>query len=386
MKHSTENQNCKICGNQTAELLTFPNFPRGGVFIDSDKTQEFSEGEELLLMVCNDCGHIQLGNTYDLNFYNDDYSYRTPQNLSENSSADLTQIYKELEGLVQENKIKTVLEFGANNLSFLMNFEYEGKKIAVDPLLKHIKDQNTKIEMLPFLAEEIEENLMKEVNLFVSRHNLEHIEDPARVLKRISSLASNKDKKFFFVEVPDLDNLILNNRIDHIFLEHLHYFNLHTLKLLFNNSGFKLIKSWKNNRYCGSVCAIFESEGPQKLETQSIKNNSGEKLLLSFNIFKTKCEKLRQFMETNYGNCYGYGAGHSTPFLAYHIDGRFHLLEAIFDDDENKNAKKYSGIAPCVMSSKLLKKEYKIIITSTDYTDQIISKIPIQNEIVGLLV
>ena len=76
----------------------------------------------------------------------------------------------------------------------------------------------------------LKEKINKPINIFISTHNLEHISDPYKVLKKIIDFA--EDDTTFFIEVPDADLMIKNHRFDQIFHQHYHYFSLRSLQNL----------------------------------------------------------------------------------------------------------------------------------------------------------
>lgn len=379
---------CTICSNETTEILTLENFPRGAVFYPSSDFVDYEDGETLVLTQCKSCKHLQLNNHYQSCFYDSDYSFSTnPQHLKiadhQNKSVE------KLEDLINSKSAEAILEIGANDLSFLNTIKFPGSKIAVDPILKSVDASSLGIEVFSQLVEDLDDELFERCDIFVSRHNLEHLKNPGELIRRVESAsARSKRQKHFFVEVPDLDMLIMNSRMDNIFLEHLHYFNQESLKHLFEVNGFDCIETWKNQRYGGSVCGIFTTRGKALASgrVQNVFTDKEGELLVSFDKFKVRCGFLREFMEKNFGNCYGYGAGHSTPFLAYHIDGRYHHFEGIFDDAPNKQGKKIRGIAAPVISPEHLQAGHSIVVTATDYTEQIVKKIGRNYNVVGFKV
>ena len=73
------------------------------------------------------------------------------------------------------------------------------------------------------------EKINKPINIFISTHNLEHIADPYKVLKKIIDFT--EDDTIFFIEVPDADFDDKNYRFDQIFHQHYHYFSLDLFRI-----------------------------------------------------------------------------------------------------------------------------------------------------------
>lgn len=381
---------CAVCNGKTELIFQFENFPSGARLYQSEDYTDFEDGQELKLAGCKSCGHLQLDNFYIRSFYDDTYSYRSSNSCLEGQSGYFLEALNQVNDLVLEHDIKSVAEIGANNLSFLRHVACASddfRKFAIDPILKSDAIEEDAISLVPSFVEDVGVEFFCDVDLIISRHNLEHIEHPSQFLEKISKAAASAGSaKYVFVELPDVESMIKNNRIDNVFLEHMHYFSQSTITTLFHKNGFSAIKLWKNERYGGSICGIFKTSQKKVIEKTLVDvDGLRSQLIDSYRAFNQRCEQLRIFLEEHYGNCYGYGAGHSSPFLAYHIDGRFHLLEGIIDDDPNKIGKKISGIAPPIISFDSVPEDAKFLLVATDYSEQIVSKLAGRHKYVGLI-
>lgn len=379
------NIKCAICDGDGRHLLEFNKFPRSSVFVNKNSTIKNPEPIDLVLSECIVCGHLYLNNLYDVTIYDQSYSYKTNIYESNNySPLDFEiQTYLILEKIIHECNIKSVLEIGANDLTFLKNLKFNGKKIAVDPILK-VNDCSN-IDSYSLIADDVPDSILKSCDLIISRHNLEHIQNPEYFIARAARNA-NKNT-LFFVEVPDAEKMIENSRFDQIFLEHLHYFTEKSLVNLFSKFGFSVLLSWKNNRYGGSLCVIFKIIPKHSfIKNDVLLNNNFKNIIDKFQLFKNKCNYLSEQLENNRGNFYGYGAGHSTPFLSYHINYGFNLLEGIFDENYRKTFLKILGITSPIISTNLIHDNFKILITVTDHTNSITKKFDSTKNLYGLLI
>lgn len=382
------NKQCAICGLDLREVIQFDNFPSGAVFIPVDEFSDFSKGEDLVLSQCTNCSHFQLMNTYKHDFYNDRYSYRSLGHQQKYNVSVSEELIRNLELYFGADHPRSVLEIGANDLTFIKSLKGVSKKIAVDPIAEKGDSNGYGITVYPTFIEDVPSELYEEVELIISRHNLEHLFDPGGLLRRIKKAAESVGQsKYVLVETPDLDKLVLNYRIDQIFLEHIHYFDRISLSNLFSQNGFSCLREWKNDRYGGSICGLFVATPNHDNFTRAQPiGDMKARFLNAVEIFFKKCEGIRNFLEDNYGTVYGFGAGHSTPFLAYHVDGRFHLLEGIVDDDPGKLNKKIKGLNPPIVNIDRLTNDNKILVTATDHTTQIINRITPNMVVSGLLV
>ena len=77
------------------------------------------------------------------------------------------------------------------------------------------KKRNPKIKKLKVIGDFVEKVNLKRINkkidVVISTHNLEHIENPIEVLKKF--LKNFDDNTTFFIEVPDSSLMIKNMRL-----------------------------------------------------------------------------------------------------------------------------------------------------------------------------
>ena len=111
----------------------------------------------------------------------------------------------------------------------------------------------------------------KKIDIIVSTHNLEHLEDPYNVLKKL--INNFGEDVTFFIEVPDADLMIKNLRFDQIFHQHYHYFNMNSLENLTRRLGCKIISKSINYKFWGgSLMIAFKKENNnQKMFNNSVK-------------------------------------------------------------------------------------------------------------------
>ena len=96
--------------------------------------------------------------------------------------------------------------------------------------------------------------IKSKIDVVVSTHNLEHIKDPYKVLRKLVNHFD--DKTIFFVEVPDADLMIKNFRFDQIFHQHYHYFNYNSVINLTKRLGCKIISKKINYKFWGGSLMI----------------------------------------------------------------------------------------------------------------------------------
>ena len=202
--------------------------------------------------------------------------------------------------------------------SLKQNFQ---RLYGIDPIWKkRSKPKSKKIKVIGGYVEDI--NLQKintKIDAIVSTHNLEHIKDPYKVLKKFVDY-SDKDT-IFFIEVPDADLMIKNYRFDQVFHQHYHYFNYNSLKNLTNRLGCRIISKQINYKFWGGSLMIAFKKTSKKNQIKINKKyqaNLEKKILTNYKKFKKSLNNLNKKIK-NKNNLIGYGAGQMVPSLAYHL-------------------------------------------------------------------
>ena len=141
-----------------------------------------------------------------------------------------------------------LLEIGCNDIKLIENLKNNFSYLyGIDPIW-HKKEapKGKKINVIGGYVENVNlKKVNKKIDVIVSTHNLEHIDDPFGVLKKF--IDNFGEDVTFFIEVPDSDLMIKNLRFDQIFHQHYHYFNMNSLQNLTRRLGCKIISksiSW----------------------------------------------------------------------------------------------------------------------------------------------
>lgn len=358
--------NCPICKkSEIKNLILFKKFPITGIFIKKkiDKFQKF----DLDLGVCKNCNHLQLRKLVSKKIlYNDKYYNRTGKShLS-------LQAYDFFKKFIFKNKKKknlgNLMEIGCNDITMLKKFsKFSAKSLGVDPIWRGKKVNFGKVKVLGKFIEDV--NFKKDLNFkpdtIISTHNLEHIEDPLKLFKVLSSLI-NKDG-MIFIEVPDATTMIKNLRYDQIFHQHYHYFTLNSLKNLATKAGLKVVDHDLNKKFWGGSLMVAMKKF--KITKNEIKKNYNfdKIVMINFKKFKRKYKKLKDKIVTS-DNLVAYGAGQMTPTFAYHLNSKFNEIKYFLDDDKSKNNTYYPGLKPKILYAKnyTLNKNFSYLVTALD--------------------
>jgi cyclopropane-fatty-acyl-phospholipid synthase len=373
-----KNISCKICDSKNIkQVLSFKKFPLTGIFV-KNKNQK-ANIFNLNLSICNECSHLQLGSIVSNKIlYNKKYANRTSvSHLSKQA------FYFLKEFIFKNNKSKklgNILEIGCNDITMLKKFSrYSESATGIDPIWKGQKKiKKGKVSVIGKYIEEVnfQKDIRNQPDIVISTHNLEHIENPKRVLSKL--VKNLKDETIIFIEIPDSLSMIRNLRFDQIFHQHYHYFNLNSLKNLAEQIGYEVFDYAINKEFWGGslLTAMRKKKSQSNLNLSKIKNF--DKIIINnYSKFKKKYIKLNNKINSIKKNIYGYGAGQMTPSFSYHLKNNFEKIVKIVDDNKYRDNFYYPEIKPKIQFAKKhnLSGDNYYLITALDGTKAIKKKL-----------
>jgi hypothetical protein len=359
---------CSICSSKNLKrVIELKKFPLTGIFIKKKIRKNFPYYFNQGLNICNKCGHLQLAKFVSPEIlYNNIYANRTSESfLSDNA---INFFKKFLFKVLKKKKLNGLLEIGCNDIKLIENLKNNFSYLyGIDPIWHKKKaPKGKKINVIGGYVENVNlKKVNKKIDVIVSTHNLEHINDPFDVLKKF--IDNFGEDVTFFIEVPDADLMIKNLRFDQIFHQHYHYFNMNSLQNLTRRLGCKIISKSINYKFWGgSLMVAFKKN---KNISKKISNNSkkiNKNVISNYKRFKNRLNKLSHKLK-NEKNLIGYGAGQMVPSFSYHLNDNLSFLEYIVDDNKNRAHKKYPNLAPKIKYfNKSLIKNKKVLITALD--------------------
>ena len=118
----------------------------------------------------------------------------------------------------------TLVDIGGNDSTLLKNFvESTDNLINIDP---NASTDNQNIELRREFLEEVDfSDFQKNTRkVFISSHTIEHLEDPAELLRKLSKVVNNND--ILYLQFPSMEKLVEQGRYDQICHQHINYFSL----------------------------------------------------------------------------------------------------------------------------------------------------------------
>jgi cyclopropane-fatty-acyl-phospholipid synthase len=380
------NKRCII--NNTKDLVSLiklPNYPLTEQFGKFNNNFPNLDQE---LVISKSSGHVQLKYIPDQSFIYSpkNYKYRTKISHSTNSAL------KVFISFLKRNhklKIKSILDIGGNDNYIINKISNKNtKKYVIDPVAKILNDGVIVINK--FLEDVNLSKDIKQPDIVICRHTLEHIPNPKKFLKKILS-ECRSDCKFIF-EVPSLERMIETYRFDTIMHQHVSYFSVRSLKLLIAKCGGKLTSyEIYNTGSCGgSILFSFKKINnlKKKISKLSFAKFQREYKIIKkkITIFKNNMKILRQLIQQEeYAwpegrsgmKLIGYGAGLMLSTFMYFLNISAAKIKYILDDDIKKHNTGYQNIKVKIKHPEKVKFQpgQNYLITSLENKKKLISKI-----------
>ena len=260
---------CRICSSTKLEAyIDLGKQPFSNSFLqykDIKKEKKFP----LIVALCKSCGLSQLSIVPDTKLIFGEYDY-----LSSSSKA-LSKHYKKLViGIIKKYKILStdyVLDIGCNDGVLLEHYPKNFLNIiGVEPsdASEHIKERRIKLlkSFFNYKASLKYLKKYKKPKIITITNVLAQIDDINEFAKGLQNIIKNES--IIIIEFPYLLHMINDTIFDIIYHEHLSYFSLTPLKLLFERYGIKIFNFEKIN---------FGASGPA-VRLFLAKNNSNYKV------------------------------------------------------------------------------------------------------------
>lgn len=342
--------NCMICGTAALEpIISLPYFPLTEIYVN-EKISEKLGFVDQAFHLCSQCSHGQLVNVIDPEvLYGDSYVTRTSTSQSAIEALDVFLSF--IDDNLKDRPIKNIVEIGCNDTYLLKRLKNRAKRLyGIDPILRAREDEFMDDQITP-IGDLFENVNLKEIGIeldvVLSSHTLEHINDPKGLIKKLIAAATSKT--LFFFQFPGLEPLVKNAKFDQVHHQHLNYFSLKSVIYMLEDVGAELIDFRFNLYHWGALMIAFRRKGKnckrshEKFD-KSITQITDKQIIRQYELFK-ECMDVTNRRIASYKNetIYGYGAALMLPILNYYLK-ELTNLKCIIDDDKNKNGLYYMNL------------------------------------------
>jgi SAM-dependent methyltransferase len=217
--------------------------------------------------------------------------------------------------------MKSIIEVGSNRGDFLAYLKQNYPNIQ----LLGVESSRLALVGVPTIFNDVSEiNFSPSFDLVILRQVFEHISDPVKFLKHLSSFI--KEDGYILIEVPDLEN-DLDDNIEPWVMEHVGFYSRESIEYLGNQIGLSVVAANRENQLL-----ILLKKEDSKNSTQPVDSEDRENRIQNFNSkVERVSEEWKALLSEGYNLCF-YGA--SNVFLA--VSG---VLEAKWGNDWNDLSK-----------------------------------------------
>jgi SAM-dependent methyltransferase len=375
---AAQRSQCNVCGGNLAAAIELPGLPLTDTYCREPQQNRFP-GLDQRLLFCESCGHAQLETQIaPETLYGTDYGFRTSASATARKGTEF--FLAALEQAAPGRTFRCVLDLGCNDLYLLGRLQgVADTRIGIDPVWKGREAEcaDPAIRVFGSGIEELNlEELPERPDLVVCRHTLEHIGDPASVLRTLLDLAA-PDALFLF-EVPGFDGLVAKSRFDQVFHQHLQYFSLGSFTALLERVGAQYLLHRENYHDWGALAVAFTRQGGTPAASPATPRHTLADIRKRYRLFRDQMHATRAVLEGLLpGKLYGYGAAQMLPVLAYHLGSDLGFLTAVLDDDPLKEGIGYWNLPVRVMPSSWAQdlSDCSVLITAPDNVQPIMTKL-----------
>jgi SAM-dependent methyltransferase len=244
--------NCLLCGGYTNRVLELSTTPPANELLTEKTTQDTFP---LNLMLCNECGHLQLDTIVNPNRLFKHYLYKS------NTSAFNIKYF----GQYAEDMIKRfdlldrdfVVDIASNDGLFLSIFQRHNIKVlGIDPAENIAAAANADgIPTLPeFFNVEAANRIVQEygqASLITCNNMFAHNKDLAEIVKGVKLLLSEEGS--FVFEVAYAMEMLKSNTFDLVYHEHIHHHRVIPLINFFRKLGMRIYDVEYTPTHGGSI-------------------------------------------------------------------------------------------------------------------------------------
>ena len=305
-KNYYRRKECRICSSKNlVRFLDLGKHPPSDAFLKKTQLDVPEDYFPLEVHFCENCYLVQLGHVVSPNLLFKNYPYMTSISASMQAHLDLLAV-----SVTERFNIKPeslVIDIGSNDGTLLKSFKrLKFKTLGVDPsdVANVAKDGGTET-LNDYFSNDIAKKIKKEKGpaVVVTGTNVfAHVNNLYDFLNGINTVLDNNG--LLVLEFPYLVDLINKIEFDTIYHEHLSYFAIRPLTVLFGKFNMEIFDIQKTSVHGGSIRIFVKKLGSvysvsNKInEFISLEKNEGLNSIDIYLLFANKVRQLREDLMT----------------------------------------------------------------------------------------
>lgn len=356
IKFSSSSQ-CPCCSHEAEGIIEIKKYPLTEFYKVYESNDFKLDGFlDQKLCYCNKCSHLFLEKIIDVReIYT---NYLTTTTSSKGAIDCLLNFKKFIEVRLNTGDFTHLIDIGGNDSYFLELFD--GSKLCrvnIDANaegkgnIEIIKNFLEDIDLVPFSSYK---------KIVASSHTIEHLENPADLIRKIAEVVSGQD--CVFLQFPSLEMMVKDARFDQVCHQHLNYFSLASITKLLKNYGLNVVGHEYDSSHFGTLRIMAEKStaSDASLPIASITSLEVTERYSEFNSYYIS---LQNILLKKFRGQQGFGAGLMVPTLAYYLP-LINDLEVILDENPSKFNKRFINLTPKICNASTIDTRRPLIITS----------------------
>lgn len=371
---------CPACSSRRLEAFyETPSIPVHSCLMvrSRDEALAFPRGD-LRLAFCEDCGFVfnQLFRP-EVHSYSPDYE--ETQGFSQRFRTFQTELCRD-QAARHDLAGRTALEIGCGKGEFLIELCRTAgcRGIGIDPSYRPDRTADQDLRGIEFHAEFYSQATADKLHAdyVCCRHTLEHIGPVHEFVSMIRDTLEGRPETVFFLEVPDLERVLVERAFWDIYYEHCTYFTLGSLARLFRRCRFDPTRLWKgfDDQYLMIEALPGDGTGGERFEAEGDLARTREQVASFRSDIANKFASLRAELERlrERGPVVLWGSG-SKAVSYLNTLGVRDELEYVVDINPHKHGKFLAGTGHEIVGPEFLR-EYRpagVIVMNPIYVPEI---------------
>lgn len=255
---------CHGCKSQNTHMfLSLGSTPLANAFLKEDQLATTEPSYPLDVYYCDNCGLVQIGYLVPPELlFPENYPYVT--SMSQTMKAHFAELVDSIVSEHSPSKDGIIVDIGSNDGTLLSNFlKYDYKVLGIEPAttIARLAIENGVDTISVFFGEESAKKVRDErgqASLILGTNVFAHVGDLDSVLRGVTHLLA--DDGMFVIEFPYLLDMTEKLEFDTIYHEHLRYFAVRPLVVLFERFGMGIVDVKRTSVHGGSM-VVYTKKG-----------------------------------------------------------------------------------------------------------------------------